>query len=119
VVINLAPDGLDTSLPGESQLLASLGIVYHHVPVAWTEPRIDQLERFEAIMATVAGQRTLIHCQANYRVTAFFALYAQANRGWSEAQADALINRIWRSRPGYEMDDTWKNFIAAARRRRS
>jgi uncharacterized protein (TIGR01244 family) len=118
VVINLAPDGLDTSLPGEGELLQSLGIDYHHIPVAWTEPRLDQLERFEALMAAAAGRRTLIHCQANYRVTAFFALYATARLGWSDTQADALIDRIWRSRPGFEMDETWKGFIAAGRQRR-
>jgi uncharacterized protein (TIGR01244 family) len=117
VVINLAPDGLETSLPEERELLAALGIDYHHMPVAWAEPRLDQLEQFEALMASVAGRRTLIHCQANYRVTAFFALYAQAQRGWSDAQANALIDRIWASRADYAMDDTWKNFVATARQR--
>jgi uncharacterized protein (TIGR01244 family) len=117
VVINLAPDGLDTSLPDERGLLESLGIEYHHIPVPWNEPRLDQLERFGAVMDDTAGRRTLVHCQANYRVTAFYALYAQARQGWSEAEADSLIKRIWASRPGYAMDDTWKAFIAAARER--
>ena len=117
VVINLAPDGLETSLPGERELLRSLGIDYIHIPVAWSEPRIDKLQAFEAAMEANAGRRTLIHCQANYRVTAFFALYAMAKLGWTSAQADSLIDRIWGSRPDYQMDDTWKEFIAAARKR--
>jgi len=116
VVINLAPDGLETSMPGEAELLADLGFEYHHIPIAWNEPRLDQLEEFEAALSAAEGRRTLVHCQANYRVTAFFALYA-AKLGWSEAQSDALVDRIWSSRPGFQMDDIWKGFIAAARRR--
>lgn len=117
VVINLAPDGLETSLPGESALLRELDIEYHHLPVAWAEPRLDQLGQFETLMGAVAARRTLVHCQANYRVTAFFALYATAKLGWSDQQADALIDSIWTSRQGFEMDATWKCFIAAARQR--
>lgn len=115
VVINLAPDGLETSLPDEAGLLRSLGIDYHHIPVVWTDPGLDQLRAFDEAMASTAGRRTLIHCQANYRVTAFFALYAAARLGWTEEQADALVNRIWTSRPGFQMDDTWKSFMAAGR----
>lgn len=115
VVINLAPDGLDTSLAGERELLEELGLEYHHLPVAWKEVGLDHLRAFEALMARVEGKRTLIHCQANYRVTAFFGLHAEARRGWSQEQSDALIRRIWNSNPGYTMDETWKAFIAEAR----
>jgi len=118
VVINLAPDGLETLLAGEEGLLQSLGIEYHHIPVKWADPRIEELERFEALMGSLAGQPTLIHCQANYRVTAFYAMYATAKLGWDDERADSLIDCIWRARENYEMDATWKEFIAAARRRR-
>lgn len=118
VVINLAPDGLETSLPEQAELLAALDIEYHHIPVPWSEPKLDQLEHFAALMMATRGRRTLVHCQANYRVTAFFALYA-AQLGWSEEDSQALIDRIWSSRPGFQMDDTWKGFIAAARRRQA
>lgn len=111
------PDGLETSLAGEDVLLESLGIAYHHIPVNWADPRIEELERFEALMGSLAGKRTLIHCRANYRVTAFYAMYATAKLDWDDARADALMDRIWRAREDYEMDANWKNFIAAARRR--
>lgn len=114
-VVNLAPDGLDTSLPDEAGLVRSLGMDYHHLPVPWTAPHRDQLAQFETLMEGLAGRRVLIHCQGNYRVTAFYALYASARLGWSEAQADALIDRIWTSHPGFEMDETWRGFIAEAR----
>jgi len=43
VVINLASDGLDTSLP-EKKSPASLGLEYHHIPVAWNDPQITHLK---------------------------------------------------------------------------
>ncbi|MET0183516.1 MAG: protein tyrosine phosphatase family protein [Caulobacterales bacterium] len=116
-VINLAPDGLDTSLPEEAELLHRLGMEYYHIPVAWSDPQLGELSRFESLMASLSGSPTFIHCQANFRVTVFFALYATSHLGWSDEQANALIDRIWTSRPGFEMDDTWKNFVAAARSR--
>jgi hypothetical protein len=44
-------------------------------------------------------------------------MYATARLGWDDERADALINRIWGARQDYRMDQTWKDFIAAARRR--
>jgi len=117
VVINLASDGLVSSLPGEDELLASLGVEYHHIPVAWNAPHLDQLQEFEELMLENSGRMTLIHCQANYRVTAFFASFATAKLGWNHDQADALIERVWQN-PRIQMEDTWMAFVAAARQRR-
>lgn len=114
LVINLAPDGLATSLADEATLLESMDIEYHHIPVDWQKPTLDHLDRFIAVMENSIGRRKLIHCQANFRVTAFYALYAADKLGWSFPQAQALIDRVWTSRPGFEMDKTWKDFIDEA-----
>jgi len=117
VVINLAPDGLESSLPGEAELLASLGIDYYQIPVPWTDPRLEHLEQFEKLMAKTSGKKALIHCQANYRVTVFFTCYAMARLGWSAEQADALLERVWHT-PKIESEETWQAFVASARQRR-
>jgi protein tyrosine phosphatase (PTP) superfamily phosphohydrolase (DUF442 family) len=117
VVVNLAPDGLPTSLAEEQELVGELGLDYYHLPVPWDEPTLDLLDQFERLMTSLKGRRTLIHCQANYRVTAFFGSYAVAHLGWPQDRADALINQIWTSRPGFQMDDKWKDFLSAARQR--
>jgi uncharacterized protein (TIGR01244 family) len=115
-VINLAPDNADNhALPCEAAWVAALGLSYHHIPVEWTKPEAAQFHAFEAAMRNTRHQKVLIHCAANFRVTAFFALYAMRHVGWSADQADALIDRIWRSRPDYTMDATWKAFIADIR----
>ena len=59
-------------------------------------------------MNETAGDRTLIHCAANFRVTAFYTLYARKHLGWSEAQAAALRDRIWAG-SDYPV---WEAFIA-------
>ncbi len=117
LVINLAPDGLATSLPDEDRLLASLNIAYLHIPVPWDNPGLEQLDDFIAAMDGSVDRRKLIHCQANYRVTAFYALYAMARLGWDRQRADAFMDQVWTSRPGFAMDNSWKRFIDAASQR--
>jgi len=51
--------------------------------------------------------RSLSHCAANFRVTAFYGLYAMKHLGWSEAQADEFRASIWR---GSEYL-VWEQFI--------
>ena len=46
LVINLAPhDALD-ALPNEKELVTSLGMQYIHIPVNWSTPTQDGLDRF-------------------------------------------------------------------------
>lgn len=114
-VVNLAPhDEHSNYLPDEESLLNSFGMTYHHIPVAWTEPRLSDFRTFCALMDELAPQKTLVHCAANYRVTAFYSLYAMKAAGWSEAEAQALRDRVWESRPDYSMDETWRTFVAQA-----
>ena len=95
-VINLAVHYPGHSLPDEAGLARSLGMAYYHIPVAWDAPQPGDFTRFSQIMDQTAGQRVLIHCIANYRATAFYALYAIQRLGWSDAQASAFIASIWR-----------------------
>ena len=111
-IINLAPSSADDyALPDEPAVVASLGMTYHHIPVVWTNPRQEQFVTFTKVMNQLRGKKVLIHCAANFRVTAFFSLYAMKHEGWTAEQADLLIDRIWESRPDYRMDATWKSFI--------
>ena len=112
-VINLAPDDPERSLPDEAGLVQSLGMAYYHVPVDWNAPREEDYAAFEAAMAARPPGRVLIHCAANYRATAFFALYAMRQRGWSAAEAEAFRASVWRG-SDYPV---WEAFIARMRAR--
>ncbi len=45
------------------------------------------MEAFFAAMDAHKGEKTLVHCAANYRVTAFIGLYRVIREGWSPEKA--------------------------------
>ena len=94
-VINLAPISPRYSLEDEDGLVRSLGMQYHHIPVEWDNPTAGDFSIFEALMQAQPAGKTFIHCAANFRVSAFYSLYAQKHLGWSKAQADAFRASIW------------------------
>ena len=95
VLINLATLDPRYSLDDEAGLAQSVGLEYHHIPVVWEQPTAADFDAFVAVMRQSEAKRKLIHCAANYRVTAFYGLYAMQELGWSEAQADALRAVMW------------------------
>ena len=107
-IINLAPVNPPYTPANEAGLARELGLNYIHIPVAWNNPTDADFAAFERAMNETAGDRTLIHCAANFRVTAFYTLYARKHLGWSEAQAAALRDRIWAG-SDYPV---WEAFIA-------
>jgi protein tyrosine phosphatase (PTP) superfamily phosphohydrolase (DUF442 family) len=106
-VINLATLDPRSSLPDEAGLVQSLGLAYHHIPVAWNQPTVGDFEAFEGVMQQLPPGKTLIHCAANFRVTAFYSLYALKHLGWSPAQAEAFRDSIWQG-SDYPI---WQQFI--------
>ena len=110
-VINLAPVNPPYTPADEAGLARELGLTYIYIPVAWNNPTDADFAAFEQAMSATAGRRTLIHCAANFRVTAFYTLYAHKHLGWSAAQAKALRDRIWAG-SDYPV---WEAFVARKR----
>ncbi len=110
-VINLATLDPRYSLPDEAGLVRELGMQYIHIPVEWGSPQKSDFTAFEEAMATAVHQKTLIHCAANYRVTAFYSLYAMKHLGWSADQADDLMAHVWQ--PGEY--PVWDRFVEEMR----
>jgi uncharacterized protein (TIGR01244 family) len=106
-VINLATFNPQRSLEDEAGLVQSLGMTYHHIPVEWEQPTESDFEAFEKVVNQLGGSKTLIHCAANFRVTAFYSLYALKHLGWSENQAEAFRSSIWQG-SDYPI---WEKFI--------
>jgi protein tyrosine phosphatase (PTP) superfamily phosphohydrolase (DUF442 family) len=94
-VINLAPINPRYSLDDEPGLVHSLGMAYHHIPIDWDCPTTSDFADFEQIMHALQAEKALIHCAANFRVTAFYSLYAQKHLGWSAPQANEFRASIW------------------------
>jgi protein tyrosine phosphatase (PTP) superfamily phosphohydrolase (DUF442 family) len=89
---------------------------YHYIPVVWTAPKVQDFEAFCGVMQKLAGRKVFVHCAMNMRVTAFYSSYALKHLGWTPAQTDALVARIWEASKNFKMDDVWRDFIARIRR---
>jgi len=94
-VINLATVNPRYSLEDEAGSVKGLGMTYVHIPVAWESPQREDFAAFEAAMQAAEKEKTLIHCAANYRVTAFVSLYGMKHWGWSGEEADELMAHVW------------------------
>jgi len=94
-VINLATIQPGHSLEDEAGLVRALGMTYHHIPVTWENPQDSDFAAFETVMQQHSGDKLLIHCAANFRVTAFYSLYAMKHLGWKETQADEFRASVW------------------------
>jgi len=106
-VVNLATGDAGFSLDDEAGLARTLGMAYHHIPVAWENPQESDFAAFEAVLQASPADKMLIHCAANFRVTAFYSLYALKHLGWTEAQADEFRASIW----GGSDYPIWEKFI--------
>jgi len=107
MVVNLAPHEVSNALPGETELVTSLGMQYINIPVIWNTPTKDGLDRFMDLMDENKDKKILVHCQANFRATAFVALYRILRQGWNADDAMAGMHKIWDA----EDYPIWKMFI--------
>jgi len=109
LVVNLGLLDPRYCLPDEAGSVTKLGLDYRHIPVDFKAPAEEEFRRFEATLLEASGRRVFAHCAANYRVSCFVALFAEAHLGWSREQADAHVRRLW------EPDEVWRAFIARVR----
>lgn len=107
LIINLAPHTVLDALPDEANLVHSLGMQYLNIPVIWTTPTKEGLDRFMDAMDTNQDKKILVHCQANFRATAFVAMYRILRLGWTPEDAMAGMHQIWDE----EEYPIWKMFI--------
>jgi uncharacterized protein (TIGR01244 family) len=108
VLINLLPDSSEHAIAGERELVHAQGIEYIHIPVDFARPARSDFASFAAVLDRVQAQQVHIHCAANFRVSAFYALYQVSRGAWSVARAHEFIAGVWRpaEHPG------WPEFMA-------
>ena len=105
-VVNLARDESPGALPGEADLVRSMGMEYIHIPVVWVSPQIEEVERFFNVMDEHKNQKVFVHCVMNYRVSAFVYLYRILRLGITEEEAWQDLTRIWTP------DGVWAELIS-------
>ncbi len=107
VVINLAPHDVPNAIPDERELVNSLGMEYVNIPVIWRAPERDALQQFLDTMDAHTGKKILVHCEANYRASAFVMMYRVLRLGWKREDAVPVMEKMWNP----EDFPVWEKFI--------
>ncbi len=94
-VINLLPSDSEHAVENEAALVTSQGLTYVHLPVDWNEPTASDFEQFSDAMDELAGKRIHVHCAANFRVSGFYAVWAEQQGLWNRSQANDFIADVW------------------------
>jgi len=113
LVINLAPHDAPNAIPDEPELVRSLGMDYINIPVNWNTPTRDGLDLFMDAMRRNRDKRILVHCEANFRASAFITMYRILRLDWDPEAAFEVMHTIWDE----EAFPVWKMFIEAAIRK--
>jgi len=113
LVINLAPHDVPKAIPNEPELVISLGMQYINIPVNWGTPTRDGLNVFMDAMDANKARKIHVHCEANFRASAFITMYRILRLDWNPDEAFAVMHTIW-DEDAYPV---WKMFIEDAVKR--
>ena len=94
-VINLLPDSYEHAVADEARIVRDQGLDYVYIPVDFDAPTHADFEAFADAMDARPGETIHVHCAANYRVSAFYSLYALRKGLCTEDEADAIVQDIW------------------------
>lgn len=108
VLVNLLPDSSEYAIANEREIVESQGIEYIHIPVDFKQPAASDFGKFSEALDRIHERKVHVHCAANYRVSAFYSLYAVSRGLWTADQGMEFIHSIWQpsEHPG------WSEFVA-------
>jgi len=104
-IIYLAFSDQDSALAGEDRIVKSLGMEYLHIPVEFAAPSRSDFYLFAAAMMQAPKKKTLLHCQVNFRASAFSLLYRIIYLDVPIAEAKEDMNSVWAP------NETWTRLI--------
>ena len=84
LIINLAPHDVPNAILNEGNLANSLGMEYINIPVIWRAPEQNAFTHFMDAMDAHASKKIHVHCEANYRASAFIMMYRVLRLGWKK-----------------------------------
>ena len=94
-VINLLPDSYEHAVADEARIVRDQGLDYVYIPVDFEAPARADLEAFFEAMDARSSDKVHVHCAANYRVTAFYSLYAFRRGLSTKDEANELVQSVW------------------------
>jgi protein tyrosine phosphatase (PTP) superfamily phosphohydrolase (DUF442 family) len=105
VVINLGLTDGKYALKDEASSVKELDMAYHHIPVLFEAPQVNDLESFIGLMNKHEDEKVFVHCAANYRASVFTGLYLFSANKLDEEGLQEFIENVW------QPDPTWQSFI--------
>ncbi len=109
LVINLGPADKDYN-EDEGFMISEQGIAYVNIPVIWDAPTQRDLQLFFDIMDARGTRKTLVHCYANYRASAFTYLYRVMELGAPEDEERKRLDAVW-SDEAFATYPVWRELI--------
>lgn len=113
LVINLAPHDVPNAIPNEAELVESLGMQYVNIPVNWSTPTRKGLNVFMDALDANKDRKVHVHCEANFRASAFIAIYRILRLGWEPEKAFEVMHTVW-DEDAYPV---WRMFLEDALKR--
>ena len=104
-VIFLAFTNHQNALEQEDVIVKALDMEFIHIPVQWEAPSLADFDAFAAAMKVPTQQRTLLHCEVNFRASVFGFLYQVIYEAVPIDEAIALMHAIWIP------NEVWEDFI--------
>ena len=104
-IIYLAFSNNESALADEDVIVKELGMDYAHIPVIWEQPTASDFYMFAGAMQRGSDRKTLLHCQVNFRASAFSFLYRVLYENVPMADAQADMNSVWLP------NETWQSLL--------
>lgn len=104
-VVYIAFNNSKGAIANEDQVVKELGMDYVQVPVVWETPLKSDFYAFAGAMKHEPDKKTLLHCQANYRASAFAFLYRVLYQDVPAAEAREDMLAIW------EPEGAWEKLV--------
>ena len=95
LVINLAPHDVPNAILNEAELVESLGMEYINIPVNWNTPTRKGLNVFMEALDANRDRKVHVHCEANFRASAFIAIYRILRLDWEPDKAFEVMHTVW------------------------
>ena len=91
-------------MENDASLVKELGMEYVHIPVDFAAPTLSDFYTYAAVMQQ-AEKKTLLHCQVNFRASAFSLLYRVIYQDVAIEDAKEDMNSVWAP------NEVWRDFI--------
>ena len=104
-IVYIAFSNNGNAFADEDVVVKELGMDYVHIPVIWDQPTASDFYAFAGSMQREPDRKTLLHCQVNYRASAFGFLYRVLYEDVSVVEAKADMNSVW------QPNETWQKLI--------